>query len=106
MYQDNISPLFTIQLKDTSSKSDAINSLLPYLFDINTRHIIPIHIQELLKIVRTFSMLYVYKSRELELHDITESDLLQGLNRIGVYGKNNIINVGLSNILQVSDKMK
>ena len=102
MYQDNISPLFTIQLKNTSSKTDTINSLLPYLFDINSQHIIPIHIQKLLKIVRTFSMLYVCKSKELGLNDLTESDLLQGLTRLGVYGKNNIINVGLSNMLQVS----
>ena len=49
MFADNVSPLFTIQLKNTSSKTDTINSLLPYLFDIN-KHIIPVHTQELLKI--------------------------------------------------------
>ncbi len=102
MYQDNISPLFTIQLKDTSSKTDAINSLLPYLFDINSQNIRPVHTQELLKIVRTFSVLYVCKSKELGLHDLTELDLLQGLNHLGFYGKNNIINVGLSNMLTTS----
>ncbi len=103
MFADNVSPLFTIQLKNTSSKTDTINSLLPYLFDINSQNIIrPVQIQELLKIVRTFSILYVCKSKELGLHDLTESDLLQGLNHLGFYSKNNIINVGLSNMLTTS----
>ena len=103
MWLENTSPLYTINLKDAIDKPSALKSLLPYLFDMNNKYTISMNIEDIIKLIQRFSLLYVCRSNDLGLNHIDESDIIQHLHLIGtIYTNNKIINIKPSKMLQAT----
>jgi hypothetical protein len=83
MWADRITPLFTLSLSEATHIKPALEALFHILFDdisfdtpTSTTHS-KIVIDELVRIIQTFSTLYICRSGELGLQQVTREQVLE-----------------------------